>query len=401
VAIPLRKFLKMIFSRYNAKFNFRVRNIVILNSINILGRLFFAFSKNDKQPLPENIKKILVIRTGSLGDVLLVTPLLHTLRDSFPGAHITVLIPPLAQECLKDNPDINKIITTDLVRRRGTFNPLKIMRLGFQLRKEQFDLGFDPRGDIRNIVILYLSKTKYRVSFGNTSGGGFLLHKSVTYRKKHEIDSSFDLLRAIGIDARNRGMVFIIDESDSSYIHEFLVKKGIGRGECIIGLHPSTSWRYKDWPADKFARLGDYLISAYGAKVIILGKNKKDYEIAQCIHHLMAVKPVLVTDDLNLRQTTALIARMAAFVCNSSAPAHLAAMTATPTIVLFGSDEMSLWLHENQMGLKKESTCSPCRQRGCHRAGLPDQCMNLISVENVIEAIEGIIKKNAPHDKRL
>lgn len=385
---------QMILSRYTAKFNFRIHNIIILNVINILGRLFFACSNNRQLPIPNDIKKILVIRTGSLGDVLLVTPLLRALREAYPDAHITIVIPPLAQECLKDNPDINKIITTGLVWRRGTFNPLRIIRLGFQLQKEQFDLGLDPRGDIRNMVILYLSKTRYRVSFGNTSGGDFLLHKTVTYQKKHEIDSGLDLLRALGLEIQNRNMVFKIDESDSSYIHKFLTKKGIGKGAFIVGFHPSSSWRFKDWPAEKFARLGDYLISKYGAKIVVLGKNEKDYTIAQRIDHLMDNKPILAVNDLTLRQTVALIDLMDIFVCISSAPAHLAAITSTPTIVLFGSDEMNLWLHDNQIGIKKAVACSPCRQRKCQRAGRPDQCMNLISVDEAIQVIEKIMSKN-------
>lgn len=387
----------MIFGRYKAKFNFRIHNIIILNVINILGRIFFAFSKNSKLPIPNNIKKILVIRTGSLGDVILLTPLLHALRESYPDAHLTVVIPSLARECLRDNPHINKIFATDLVWRRGTFNVLKIMRLGFHLRKEQFDLGFDSRGDIRNILILYLSKTRYRVSFDNTSGGDFLLHKAVTYQKKHEIDSGLDLLRALGLEIKNRNMVFKTDESDSSYIQKFLAKQGIGKGAFIVGFHPSSSWRFKDWPAEKFAQLGDYLTAKYGAKIIILGKNEKDYTIAQRIYHLMDNKPILAVNDLTLKQTVALIDRMDIFVCISSAPAHFSAMTSTPTIVLFGSDEMALWLHDNQIGIKKEVVCSPCRQRRCQREGRADQCMNLISVDEVIEVIEDMMRKNYVH----
>jgi heptosyltransferase-2 len=323
------------------------------------------------------------------------------LRESFPRAHITALIPPLARECLEHNPDINKIITTDLVWRRGTFNPLKIMRLGFQLKREQFDLGLDPRGDIRNMVILYLSKTKYRVSFGNTSGGAFLLNKAVIYRKKHEIESNLNLLRALGKEVQDKNVVLKVDESDYSSAQKFLAKEGIGRNQFIVGFHPSSSWMFKDWPAEKFAHLGDYLTAKYRAKIIILGTNRNDYDIARRIHDLMDIKPIIAVDNLNLRQTAALIDLMSIFVCNSSAPAHLAAVTSTPTIVLFGSDEMTPWLHENQIGLKKDVACSPCRQRRCKRAGQPDQCMNLISVEQVIEVIEDMIgKKHHRRDKR-
>jgi ADP-heptose:LPS heptosyltransferase len=368
-----------------------------LNIINILGRFFFALSKNSKLPIPNNIKKILVIRTGSLGDVLLLTPLLHALRESFPSAHITAVIPPAAQECLMDNPHINKIITTDLVWRRGTFNPLKIMWFGLQLRKEWFDLGLDPRGDIRNMLILYLSKTRYRVSFGNVSGGTFLLNKAVTYQKKHEKDSGLDLLRAIGVEVKNRNVVFKTDEADSYYIQKFLAKKEIGKGEFIVGFHPSSPWRFKDWPAEKFAQLGDYLISKYGARIIVLGKTKIDYDVAQHIYCLMQSKPILAVNDFNLRQIVALIDLMNVFVCNSSALSHFAASTSTPTIVLFGSDEITLWLHKQQIGIQKDVTCSPCRHRSCLRAGSPDQCMNLISVEEVIEVIEEMLRKNTTY----
>jgi heptosyltransferase-2 len=192
-------------------------------------------------------------------------------------------------------------------------------------------------------------------------------------------------------------MVFTVDESDYSYIREFLAKKVIGRDKFIVGFHPSSSWRFKDWPAEKFAQLGDYLISKYDAAIIILGKNQKDYEIAQRIYTLMDNKPVLVMNHLNMRQMVALMKLMDIFLCNSSAPAHLAAITSTPTIVLFGSDEMSLWLHENQIGLKKDAACSPCRQRRCKRVGRPDQCMNLIRVEDVIEAMEAQMKKALRH----
>jgi ADP-heptose:LPS heptosyltransferase len=363
----------------------------------MLGRFFFAFSKNNKLPIPNKIKKILVIRTGSLGDVLLLTPLLHALREAYPEAYIAAVIPPMTRECLKDNPHINKIITADIVMRRGTFNPLKIMLFGLQLRKARFDLGFDPRGDIRNMLILYLSKTRYRVSYGNTSGGDFLLHKAVTYQKKHEIDSGLDLLQALGLEINNRNMFFKTDESDSANIQIFLTKKGIRRGEFIVGFHPSSSWKFKDWPAEKFAKLGDYLISKYGAKIIVIGKGEKDYKIAQRIYHLMNNKPILTVNDLNLRQTVSLIDRMDIFVCISSAPAHFAALTSTPTIVMFGSDKMNLWLHDNQIGIKKDVACSPCRQRRCQREGRNDQCMNLISVEEVIEVIEDMMRKYYVH----
>jgi len=358
-----------------------------------MGIFFFIFLKNRKRQLPKSIKKFLVIRSGSIGDVLLITPLLQALSASYPNAHITALIPPQAKDVLVDNPHISSIITSDILWRRGTSNFFKLMLLGFQLQKEQFDLGFDTRGDIRNMFILYFSKTAYRVSFGNISGGDFLLHTVVSYKKKHEIDANLDLLRTLGIEVKNRKMVFMFDESDISFINEFLLKKEIKMNKPIIGFNPSSSWKYKDWPLEKFTQLGDILISEYGAQIIILGKGEKDIQTAKHIYHRMNNKPILAVNDLNLKQTVALIDQLEVLVCNSSALAHLAALTSTTTIVLFGSDDPMLWLHEEQIGLKKNADCSPCRQRKCKRAGQNDQCMNLISVEEVIHVIEEVMRE--------
>jgi ADP-heptose:LPS heptosyltransferase len=193
-------------------------------------------------------------------------------------------------------------------------------------------------------------------------------------------------------------MVFTIDESDILYIKGFFEQKQIEKRDFIVGFHPSSPWRFKDWPAENFARLGDYLISKYGARIIVLGKTKRDYDVAQHIYCLMQSKVILAVNVFNLRQIVALIDLMNVFVCNSSALSHFAALTSTPTIVLFGSDEMTLWLHKQQIGIKKDVTCSPCRHRRCRRAGHFDQCMNLISVEEVIEAIEQVIKKQCAAD---
>jgi len=382
----------MIFSYYRTKFFLRTHNIVILNLLNILGEVIFSFFRKRKE-LGE-IRKILVIRTGRIGDVLLMTPVLRALRENCPNAHISVLIPTLTKGVLKDNPHVDEIITTELVWWRKKSDLFKMFKLAWQLRQKKFDLGFDLRGDIRNIFLLYLSKTRFRVSFGNVTGGRFLLNKPVDYSKKHEIDANLDLLKAIGMKVRDRSMFFHIDENDSLYVENLFRDNNILQDDFVVGFHPSTPWEPRNWPLEKFVELGDWLVDRCRTKIIIMGQGNREVEIARKIYNLMKKKPVIMVNRTNLRQLVALIKELKLFICNDSSPAHFAALTKTPTIVLFGPDDPLLWSHYGHFAIRRKVECYPCGQRKCIREGQRNQCMNLISVDSVKKVIKGILYEN-------
>lgn len=376
---------------YNKRFNLSLKERILLCVLDVICNVIGLVFSFRKITFPSLIKKILVLKIGGLGDVLLVTPALKALKSKYPSAQITVLIPEKAKDVLNNNPHIDIIIPIRTSWWRDKKDLFGMIRLAWNLRNEEYDLGIDFRGDILNIIFLFLTKTKYRLGFGGVTGGKALLNKSVVYIRQQEVDSSLYLLQSIGVYSQDRSMFLGVTKADSEYVNEFLQKNNLQADGVLIGFHPSTPWKPRNWPVSKFAALGDYLVKEYNAKIIILGNNCKDIRVALEIYRLMQHKPIIANDIIDIQKMVTLIRHFKVFICNDSAPAHFAALTSTPTIVLFGPDDPLFWKHSQHIGIKKDVFCFPCRQRICKLEDRNNQCMNLIGLDEVIKHVKNIL----------
>lgn len=129
----------------------------------------------------ESVRRILVIELWLLGDVVLMTPMLRALRERFPGAEITVLAKPHAEELLRESGLADKIITFDFpwTAKADKYKPSRYDRrlvrdLIRRLRGENFDLAIDGRMDARSSALAYATGAPTRIGY-DFGGGGFLL----------------------------------------------------------------------------------------------------------------------------------------------------------------------------------------------------------------------------------
>jgi ADP-heptose:LPS heptosyltransferase len=159
---------------YLIKSPFKRRTVSLADN---LGKWFFERRDGD---VPEIIKSILLIRLDHLGDVLLTTPAVKSLKQRFPHARITMVVKEWAFEAIKNSPHIDEVVifnpswTIPGQEETKTAGVAGICKLVLRLRKEYFDLAIDFKGDPRNILIAYLSGARRRISYG-IRGGGFLL----------------------------------------------------------------------------------------------------------------------------------------------------------------------------------------------------------------------------------
>ena len=166
------------------------KNIYLVKAFDLIGSVVFSPFGLKRLKLPENVRKILVIRLDGIGDVLLSTPVYEALKKQYPSAKLTVLVGAHTKGVIKMNPYIDNV----LVLRNTWFTTISKIKFGEilsmlrKIRKEEFDIGIDLRGDIRNILLMFSGKVRYRIGYGIT-GGGFLLNRMPHYEKKtHEVD---------------------------------------------------------------------------------------------------------------------------------------------------------------------------------------------------------------------
>ncbi|MEK6645819.1 MAG: glycosyltransferase family 9 protein, partial [Candidatus Firestonebacteria bacterium] len=352
---------------------------VIIFFIDIIGfvlwAMFHIFAPRKiigKKPIPLKPGKILLIRADYIGDVLLTTHTLKAIRERFPDAHISFLVSSKSREILEGNPYIDTILTYDppWFFKKGFVQAFreyfKILSL---IRKEQFDLAADFRGDARNILLLMVfAKIPHRVSFA-ASGGWYLLTSIADYKESlHEAEYHTIIAENLGTKVSKNALpeIFITDK-DRIFINNFLNKYGIKKDDMLVVIHPGARQAVRQWPESRYTEVGRYLIEEYGAKIILTG-SREELLLMKRIKTLINGAVVIGATEINsFKQLTALFERCTLYIGVSSGPSHMAGVARLPSVLIFGPESVSQWhpLGNQYYIAKKGFPCCPCNQKRC------------------------------------
>ncbi len=336
--------------------------------------------------------RILLTRLKFIGDIVLTTPLIHTLRDRFPKAYIAYLGDKSGVSLLEQNPYLDEIFSIDFSRN----TVFQQMGLFYRLNRKKFDLVVDLFCNPRSALLSYATQASVRVG-GDLPGRG----KLYTVRIKDDgvpksaVEFHYQSLKAAGIDAKYFAPEIFLTADEKKESSRYLEWQGIDFARPIVALHPGGSWPAKLWPAERFADLADSLIAKTHAQ-IILTKGPKDTDAAGKVERA-AVGGVLSLPVLPLRQLAAILSLCSVYVANDSGPMHIAAAVGTPTVGLFGPGEENIWFpytsafpggSSKNIALRKDVPCHPCHLDVCNRTGNGYmECMNLLSVNEVFHAV--------------
>jgi len=316
------------------------RNKIFTSFIDSIGGFLFFKVKKDA-PL-ENIKNILVIRLDHIGDVVTTIPSLRALRKSFPDAKISVMVRSLTKELLVNCPYIDELIVYNPPWFRGkkNLNVFKNIQFFKKLRKKNFDLAIDFRGDIRNIALTYLCKSRYRLGY-DVKGGDFLLTHVADYREDdiHIIERNLDVLKKIGIESKNKMLELWVPENIKKKV-KFSRKK-------FVEIHPGSGGVRKLWNSRYFAKVADHIIEKHKAEVVITGSHD-DVPLAKDIEKNMKFRCLNLAGKAGLLELSEIISRAKIFISPDSGPMHIAVAQGTPTISLFGTSVSDVWGYRSE-----------------------------------------------------
>jgi len=165
----------------------------------------------------------------------------------------------------------------------------------------------------------------------------------------------------------------------------------VGAGAPLVALHVGAGYPSKRWPLERYAGLAAELHHRHGATAVLVGGGE-DLPAVQQAAELISAPLLVAAGRLGLRATAALFARCSLFVGNDSGPAHLAAAVGTPTLTLFsGENESELWQPRGPRceTVQKRPPCYPC---GLHVCPRQHECMEAITVEEVLTAAERLMR---------
>ncbi|MFH1867996.1 MAG: glycosyltransferase family 9 protein [Candidatus Omnitrophota bacterium] len=377
--------MKHIFKNKFYKFMF-----FIIDAVGFLINLPFVVFR---RKVPGNVGNILLIRLDHIGDVICSTPIPQSLKEHYRGAKITYLVSNAAKDVVLNNPYVDEVICYDAPwfnrNRKRVFEIRKVLILAKELRRHDYDIGIDLRGDFRHILLMLLSGVKFKIGYGIT-GGGFLLNHRVPYRKNlHSIERNLDCLRSMDIKVISSWPQVFTSEKDEKTADKFLESNNILAEDFVVVMHPYAGYSSKNWLDSRFAELIKSLHEKYNAKVIIVGsgidKNAIDGLIA-----MSQTQAINTSGMTSLSSLMALINKASVFVGVDSGPSHIASLTKTPCLILYsGTNNAWEWGPRNDKAIlmQNDIPCKGCEKLDCEH----NICMDLTTVGDVLDAVEKVI----------
>lgn len=366
------------------------KKLLAVRAADTLGRVLAAPFRLLAHPGPVDpatVESILVIRTAYIGDVVMATPMLGPLRRRFPLARLSFLTAGSSVPVLEGNPHVDEIIRYDpfWFYPRPKRDYLSCIR---ELRKRRFDLVIEARGDIRDIALLAAPlRARYRVGYA-VGGGGWLLSHVVPHPAvNHRVEYHLDIARFLGatVEASPGAWGLFLTPEEHREGAWMLGEAGVSGG--YFCLHPGSRVPLKRWESGRYAALADAVAARHGLTPVLLG-GPDETELAASVAGAMRTRAVDLSGRLSLRRMGAVLAGCSIFICNDSAPMHIAAGLGVPTVALFGpskSDQTGPWSPRARVVEKPFPCRAACDETTC-RFSRHNACMADIAVEDVLAA---------------
>lgn len=298
----------------------------------------------------ESVQRILVIKLRHFGDVLLMTPLLSTLRVNYPNALIDVLVYDGTEAMLAGNQDVYLAFTVDReLKREG----LKAQYRGEyalwnSLRTGHYDLVINLSDQWRAALYCRFLKPTFSLGFrypkrdNRLWRGCHSLLVDVADTAQHTVLNNLSILAPLALPTTITQVTQAWRQSDADDVDRLSRRHHL---TDFVLIQPTARWAFKTWTVDGFSAVINHL-TAQGRTVVLTGGRTQDETtmisaiMASC---LLPQRVVNLAGRLELPELAVLIDRARLFIGVDSVPMHMAAALNTPSVVLFGPSDLARW----------------------------------------------------------
>jgi ADP-heptose:LPS heptosyltransferase len=360
-----------------------------------VGRICFFPWKSHRKPLDlAAVRRILVVRLDHIGDVVMSRPVIRALHKKFPHAEIDLVVTEDIAPLFAFSKEIRTVIAAKhgwFVRRASFFQKWsEFWRLRGILKTTPYDLGFDLRGDVRNILLMFLAGVRYTVGYGIT-GGGFLLNEEVPHStNRHQVELNMCLLGSFHTPQDSRLLPF---EYSPEGAREFWKQIGVLPPTTLlprVAIHMGSGYPSKRWPFENFKALIQKIDMEALAQIVLIGTQAEKDALPDL--RLNSERLIDLRGKTALQDLPVLLDVCDVFIGNDSGPAHIAAAQGLEILLLVsGTNDIRLWhpWTDRSSHLQHEVPCSPCGLENCPVEGHP--CVEQITVDHAYGAFLSIL----------
>lgn len=380
-------------------------------------RLASLARRRRTRPVPDAIRRVLVLRLERIGDLIMSLPALHALRTLAPGARID-LVTGAWNEALAAHIDgVDAVETMSahwLARGEGGSGWRALLHQAGAWRRRQYDLAINLEGDIRSNLLMSRAGARWSAGFG-MAGGGPLLDDDVPFdARSHTAVNGVRLVHAaLGASAARPPWPEEGRAAAAQLPRAGLSIPPAARAEADamlapaaarprVGLHIGAGRAIKEWPASRLAETGAWAVRERDAAIVLTGSSADRARADEVRRALPAGATIIDTvGTAPLLTLAAVLSRLSLFVTPDTGPMHLAAVIGTPLVALFGPSSPERWgpLSTDARIVRIDLPCSPCnriRNPPARCQGHTPDCMDGITVGRVITAAAGLLDRARP-----
>jgi lipopolysaccharide heptosyltransferase I len=323
--------------------------------------------------------RFLLVRLGSLGDIIHALPAASALRDTFPEARIDWVVDRKWQRLLEANPDISDVIVLDRKSAGGIRATVR------KLREAQYSCAVDFQALYKSALLPSWVRIPRRIGFKSSYAreglAAMLYTECLNPRGPHKVDHNLTLVRHAGARPSKIRFPLFVRPEDNDIVSRELAERQIDE---FYVLNPGGGWRSKCWPAERYGELHRRLYESRGWRGV-LTYGPGEAELAEYAKHAAGNSPISAI-DVGLGPLMALLRRAKFVVSADTGPLHLASALGAPTVGLFGPTDPARngSFAEHDISVRNPGASVTTYQRGKDFA----PSMLSITVEQVIEAID-------------
>lgn len=331
-------------------------------------------------------RNIIVRMPNWLGDAVMATPVLASLRDRWKEAKITAMCQSNIASLIKEDPHVDELFSYK--RPSGWVHGEAHQNIITPLQQGHYDLGILLTNSFSSAWWFWRGNVKNRIGFtGNLRN--FLLNKAVAWppnkEKQHLVLTYQALLEPLGISLSTHDPHLYLTEGELRNAINLLQTFHISEKDTLIGINPGAAYgSAKCWLPERFRELSLKLLEDPSVKIIFFG-DATGTPLVNSICLDLSERVINLAGRTSLRELMACIKLCNVFLTNDSGPMHIAAALKTPLVALFGStSDVKTGPYKSGIVIHKHVECSPCYKKVCP---IDFRCMTRIEVDEVYREI--------------
>jgi lipopolysaccharide heptosyltransferase II len=339
-------------------------------------------------------RNILCVRLDTIGDVLMTTPAIRALKDTFKGSQITLMTSSRGARIASLIPELDDVITYDAPWLKAT--PQRISsrmehKMAKQLRQCHFDAAVIftvfSQNPLPSALLCYLADIPLRLAHCRENPYQLLSHwvpeTDHIGNLRHEVQRQLDLVRTIGAMTEDERLSLIVPSEQVESIQELLIQKGVNLNQPWVVIHPGASAPSRRYSPAGFVKV-TRLLDIEGIQVIFTG-DKSERELISSIQSQIKATTFDLAGEVSLGGLSALLKIAPLLISNNTGPVHIAAAVGTPVVDIYAltNPQHTPWGVRNRV-LSHDVPCRNCFKSICPMRH--HNCLRLVKPETIAAA---------------